>query len=124
MAIALGSLLKYGKDRSNLKLKEINLDDNGLKDESFAHILDAISNQTDLQVINYNNNGLGLKSVAVLACLLQRKPPDNLKEFRISNVKSSRQAMQKLLELLETASSLRKLRLSYLDIKSDLMLLP
>ena len=89
MAIALGSLLKYGKDRSNLKLKEINLDDNGLKDESFAHILDAISNQTDLQVINYNNNGLGLKSVAVLASLLQRKPPDNLKELVSSDFLSS-----------------------------------
>jgi len=48
MAAALSNLLKYGKDKNSLKLSEINLDDNGLKDESFALLLDSIANFNDL----------------------------------------------------------------------------
>ena len=62
-----------------------------MKDDSFALILEALINSNDLQILNYNNNGLGLKSVALLNKFFQRKPADcNLKEFRISNIKSSR----------------------------------
>jgi Ran GTPase-activating protein (RanGAP) involved in mRNA processing and transport len=70
MAAALAAILKFGKDNNNLKLHEINLDDNGLKDESFVLILDAIRNHSGLKILNYNNNGLGPKSVASIANLL------------------------------------------------------
>jgi len=73
MSAALASLLRYGKNKANQKLQEINLDDNGLKDDSFALILDAISDRNDLLVLNYNNNGLGLKSVAALSKIFSRK---------------------------------------------------
>ncbi len=67
MSAALAALLRFGKSKTNHKLHEINLDDNGLKDESFALILDAISDRSDLQVLNYNNNSLGMKSVTALS---------------------------------------------------------
>lgn len=74
-------------------------------------------------MINYSNNGFGPKSVAVLSNILKKKPPMNhLKEFRISNIKSSRQTIQQLFETLENGTNIRKLRLAYLDIKSDSLL--
>lgn len=95
MASALSTLLKYGNVNSDLKVSEINLDDNGLKDESFAMILESIANQSDLQVLNYNNNGLGPKSVAQIEKIFARKTNNEaLKEFRISNIKASRQTIQ------------------------------
>lgn len=36
MATALASLLEFGKEHNKFKLSEINLDDNGMKDESFC----------------------------------------------------------------------------------------
>lgn len=48
MSAALASLLRFGKNKTNHKLHEINLDDNGLKDDSFALILEAISDRNDL----------------------------------------------------------------------------
>ena len=44
MAQALSVLLNFGKDNQKFRLKEINLDDNGLKDDSFAKILSCIEN--------------------------------------------------------------------------------
>jgi hypothetical protein len=46
MATALATILTYGSTINKFKLTEINLDDNGLKDESFAKILKAVENQS------------------------------------------------------------------------------
>lgn len=70
MATALASLLEFGKEHNKFKLSEINLDDNGMKDESFCQILTAIENTLDLKILNYNNNGLGQKSVAAISKIL------------------------------------------------------
>lgn len=45
-----------------------------------------------------------------------------MREFRISNIKATSQTLQQLFDVLENVSSLRKLRLAFIDIKSDLLL--
>lgn len=64
MANALAKLLTFGLQQDNLKIVEVNLDTNGLKDESFSKILEVAATHPTLQVINYSNNQLGAKSVA------------------------------------------------------------
>ena len=50
-------------DRRSLQLKEINLDDNGLKDEQFCTILEALNKQKFLNKVSYVNNELGEQSI-------------------------------------------------------------
>ena len=50
-------------DSRSLQLKEINLDDNGLKDEQFCTILEALNKQKFLSKVSYVNNELGEQSV-------------------------------------------------------------
>ena len=49
-----------------LPIKEINLDDNGMKDAAFANILRALSTQPTLKRISYVNNEIGAKSIEQL----------------------------------------------------------
>ena len=46
-----------------IPIKEINLDDNGLKDTAFAHILSALATQPTLKRIIYINNEIGARSI-------------------------------------------------------------
>ncbi len=86
MGKALANLLVM----SPAQLTEIHLDDNGLKDESFAAILSGVENKGNLKVINYSNNGIGPLSVEALRKILARRQPDQVTELRISNVKASK----------------------------------
>ena len=45
-------------------VKEVNFDDNGLKDSAFACILAALATQPSLKRISYVNNEIGAKSIA------------------------------------------------------------
>lgn len=47
-----------------IPVREINFDDNGLKDGAFANILNAISTQPTLKRLSYVNNEIGIKSIA------------------------------------------------------------
>ena len=50
-----------------MELTLVNLDENGLRDESFAKIVDAVTEASShLRCLNYNNNQLGPKSVEAL----------------------------------------------------------
>lgn len=42
-----------------IAIKEINLDDNGLKDTAFSYILKALATQPGLKRISYVNNEIG-----------------------------------------------------------------
>ena len=78
LARAIGELLvpedcedaPLGIDYRSLKLREINLDDNGLKDEQFAIILEALNKQKFLNKVSYVNNEIGPKSVKQLQTLI------------------------------------------------------
>ena len=88
MASALAALLSIGRDKSDIRLTEITLDDNGIKDDSFAEILDAVAHQPDMQIISYSNNSIGPKSVAKLKHIIPK-----LKELRLCNIKATRQTI-------------------------------
>lgn len=55
LAKALASLLKVAGELGT-KITELNFDDNGLRDESFCHILMSALNLPDLTSLSYNNN--------------------------------------------------------------------
>jgi hypothetical protein len=55
------------------KIKELNFDDNGLREESFASILEAALSLPDLSSISYRNNHLGPTSTAALCQLISRQ---------------------------------------------------
>ena len=46
-----------------IPIREINLDDNGLKDQAFANILGALATQPALKRMNYVSNEIGAKSI-------------------------------------------------------------
>ena len=52
----MASLFAAGGGSDPIKIEEINLDDNGLKDESFAMLLDPCRNNSKLQSVSYGNN--------------------------------------------------------------------
>ena len=78
MSEVLRRIIKTGKIPGNTKahfevtkeeevdyiiVKEVNFDDNGLKDAAFADILSALATQPSLKRISYVNNEIGLKSI-------------------------------------------------------------
>jgi hypothetical protein len=100
LGLALAHLLHFGHKVPKFKLTEITLDDNGLKDDSFAQILNAVAD-SGIQIINYNNNGLGAKSIEQIKKILKKKGADSLKEFRISNIRANKIVLSSLFEALE-----------------------
>jgi hypothetical protein len=61
-------------------------------------------------------------SVVALKKILARRMPDHVAELRMSNLKATKAALQSLFEVVENATLLKKVRLSFLDIKSDPLL--
>ena len=73
-----------------IAIREINLDDNGLKDKSFAYILNAISTQQSLKRISYVNNEIGANSIKELEKMLSPDSEGALCDLRINRVKSTK----------------------------------
>lgn len=48
--------------------------------------------------------------------------PNNLREFRLVNVKAPYSTLHELFEIIESQNHLRKLRLSHIELKSDILL--
>ena len=71
-------------------MKEIILDDNGLKDSSFANILAALATQPSLKRLTYVNNELGARSIEQLEKILSNEQEGDLSDVRITNVKISK----------------------------------
>lgn len=57
-------------------VEEINLDDNGLKDQAFSMILSALATQPCLKRISYVNNEIGVKSIEELEKMLSPDSPN------------------------------------------------
>jgi hypothetical protein len=55
---ALASLLEFGtkKEYQKLQLSEMTLDDNGLKDEEFARLLETAYLHATFEKLSYTNN--------------------------------------------------------------------
>ena len=117
MAQALGIMLTHTKQFQsvgNYEISEVNLDDNGLKDDSFAKILTALIQFEDLSMFSYSNNQLGPKSVELFGKIISRSPPNALKELRISGIKCSQSTLARLLQIVENSNHIKKLKISYL----------
>lgn len=98
-------------------VKEINLDDNGLKDGAFAQILAALSTQPSLRRISYVNNEIGAKSIAQLTHMLSHGHVGELQDVRITRVKASKHDLNLLLQALSQCTNrLIRLRLSHLAL--------
>ena len=105
------------EDVSYIPVKEINLDDNGLKDGSFASILESLATQTALKRLTYVNNEIGAKSIAQLAVMLSIEHEGELGDIRITNVKATKHDLNLLLEALSQCTNrLVRLRLSQLPL--------
>jgi hypothetical protein len=89
MAQAYNSLLSDEAFRAQVTIVEINFDDNGLKDEGFALILEALQYHLGIKKFNYSNNELGEKSLPLLAKIIQRQMENHITELRISGIKST-----------------------------------
>jgi hypothetical protein len=73
-----------------IQIREVNFDDNGLKDTAFASILKALATQPSLKRISYVNNEIGSKSVEQIAQILNSKNGNELQDLRITRVKSTK----------------------------------
>ena len=80
-----------------IPIREINLDDNGLKDGAFAQILSALATQPALKRLSYVNNELGAKSIAQLEKLLSSEAEGELSDLRITRVKITKHDLNLLL---------------------------
>jgi len=106
-----------------IPIKEINLDDNGLKDASFAHILESLATQPSLKRICYINNEIGAKSIAQLARILSSDHESDLNDLRITAVKSSKHEVNLLLQALAKCTNrLVRLRLSHIQINEFVLM--
>ena len=83
-----------------IPIKEINLDDNGLKDASFAAILSSLRTQPHLRRISYVNNEIGSKSVEELEKLISSAHEGQVNDVRITRVKTSKHDLNMLLRAL------------------------
>ena len=100
-----------------IPIKEINLDDNGLKDASFAAILSSLRTQPHLRRISYVNNEIGIKSIEELEKLISSAHEGQVNDVRITRVKTSKHDLNMLLRALSQCSNkLVRLRLSHLEI--------
>ena len=83
-----------------IPIREINLDDNGLKDPAFAHILNALATQPALKRLSYVNNEIGAKSIAELEKLLSSDAEGDLSDLRMTRVRSTKHDLNLLLQAL------------------------
>ena len=83
-----------------IPIREINLDDNGLKDSAFSHILSALSTQPTLKRLSYVNNEIGAKSIIEIEKLLSSDAEGDLSDLRLTRVRSTKHELNLLLQAL------------------------
>ena len=119
MASALGLLLSDEQIRTQINITEVNLDDNGLKDHSFAAILEALEFHMGIKKFNYSNNELGEKSLPLITKIIKRPRENHIEELRINGIKSLPLVQRDLLKAIKNAPAIKKLRLSNLKNIND-----
>ena len=114
MASAMAEVLKkwmyrsegHGEVKSSQKeedkvqyipVKEVNFDDNGLKDGAFAEILKSLATQNGLKRISYVNNEIGEKTVEILEKMLTSDNESALSDLRLTRVKSTKNDLNQLI---------------------------
>ncbi len=83
-----------------ISIKEVNFDDNGLKDSAFASILKALATQPSLKRLSYVNNEIGSQSVEEIKNILSLEHPSGLEDLRITNVKITKHDLNGLINAI------------------------
>lgn len=105
---ALRTVLERGKGGAQM-FDAVHLDNNSIGDAEFASLLSGLLCLANLQKIEYLNNRLGLKSLAILRQIVQRPAPYQLKELVLSECGMTYIENQELFRILSERSALAKL---------------
>lgn len=131
LAKAIGQLLMpedeedavLSADSRSLQLKEINLDDNGLKDEQFCTILEALNKQKFLNKVSYVNNELGEQSVKQITKLIGEDSENDVSDLRLTSIRCTKKNLYDLLHGISLAHHrLTKLRISSIEINDFVLM--
>ena len=95
------------------------MDDNGLKDTAFAHILCALATQPALKRISYVNNEIGAKSIVQLEKFLSADSEGDLSDLRLTRVKSTKHDLNMLLQAFSRSHCNRLTRLRLSEVAID-----
>ena len=98
-------------------IEELTLDQNNITDLSFSKILTSILSQARnleyiIKTINYSNNELGPRSIAVLDNLINLTIFNSLSDLKLSNLRMSESSISLLFEALSKNYTLNKIRIS------------
>jgi hypothetical protein len=101
-------------------LSRVAFENNGLKDEDFAVMLEGLSRLLDIKSIIYVKNEFLLKSVEQIEPILTfRNIPYHLEELRLINCKISQNALTGLLNILHNRNYLKRLGLVNLSMNEN-----
>jgi len=93
-------------------LTRIALENNGLKDEDFASLLEGLSRLLDIKSLIYVKNEFLMKSVEQIEPILTfRSIPYHLEELRLVNCKISQNALSALINIFQSRNYLKRLGL-------------
>ena len=93
-------------------LSRIALENNGMKDEDFADMLEGLSRLLDIKSIIYVKNEFLMKSVEQIEPILTfRNIPYHLEELRLLNCKISQNALTSLLNIFHNRNYLKRVGL-------------
>lgn len=96
------------------------LDKNGLSDKGVQLILEGIRRQETIESINISKNDLGSLSVETLGQIIDMQNSSHqIQEFRLSNIKFSKNSLNKLFQYLNESSvyGFLALKLSFLNLR-------
>ena len=118
MALALQTVLSDFMFEDKLipppvQIHEVNLDDNGLTDKSFAMILSALDkHHPNIGKFSYSNNEIGMESINIMNKIMSRPGDKKLHELRLSSLRADAEIQYEVLRMVREATSIKKLRLS------------
>ena len=105
--IALAETCKYNKDF----MSKLVLNNNGMSDESFAHLLTGLQCMETISVLDLRKNAIGEKSVRLMSDFFVRGFPRHLQVLRLVDCKMDHPSTFMLLKMLRQKSNLRTLAL-------------
>ena len=104
---------------SRVFIKNLIIDDCGMKDLDFSKLLEAIGLQNRLKSINYINNEFGPHSLKALQEILWKQKPEVLQSYqkfeplevlKFANLKCTLLVTQELLQTIDETSTIRPLK--------------
>ena len=102
-------------------VKRIVLDNNHLVDKQLSRMIESFTRLRDFKSLIVRKNAFDMECVKSIAPLILKRRPYNLDELKISNCKTSANAIDTLLELLCKESYIDKLCLQGITFSNKTM---